>query len=79
MLRRWLREAGAEADEAHDLVMAANEAWQNALEHGTGFARTTVGVDLEVDGEHGDDHACATPGRARARRRRTPTAAAASS
>ncbi|HWI74772.1 MAG TPA: ATP-binding protein, partial [Baekduia sp.] len=46
---RWLREAGAEGDEVHDLVMAANEAWQNALEHGTCFARTTVGVDLEVD------------------------------
>jgi anti-sigma regulatory factor (Ser/Thr protein kinase) len=49
LLARWLREAGAEGDEVHDLVMAANEAWQNALEHGTGFARTTVGVDLEVD------------------------------
>jgi PAS domain S-box-containing protein len=50
---RWLREIGAEGDEVHDLVMAANEAWQNALEHGTGFARTTVGIDLEVD-PHGD-------------------------
>ncbi|MCW2984194.1 MAG: SpoIIE family protein phosphatase, partial [Conexibacter sp.] len=50
---RWLREAGAEGDEVHDLVMAANEAWQNALEHGTNFARTTVGVDLEVD-PHGE-------------------------
>ncbi len=50
---RWLHEAGAERDEVHDLVMAANEAWQNALEHGTNFARTTVGVDLEVD-DHGE-------------------------
>jgi PAS domain S-box-containing protein len=50
---RWLRETGAEGDEVHDLVMAANEAWQNALEHGTNFARTTVGVDLEVD-PHGE-------------------------
>jgi PAS domain S-box-containing protein len=49
MLTRWLREAGAQEDEVHDLVMAANEAWQNALEHGTGFARTTIGVDLEAD------------------------------
>jgi PAS domain S-box-containing protein len=48
LLARWLREAGAHGDEVHDLVMAANEAWQNALEHGTGFARTTVGVDLEL-------------------------------
>ncbi|MCW3000947.1 MAG: SpoIIE family protein phosphatase [Conexibacter sp.] len=49
MLTRWLREAGAEDDEVHDLVMAGNEAWQNALEHGTGFARTTIDVDLEVE------------------------------
>ncbi|HWH93718.1 MAG TPA: SpoIIE family protein phosphatase [Baekduia sp.] len=49
LLARWLREMGAEGDEVHDLVMAANEAWQNALEHGTGFARTTVDVDLEAD------------------------------
>jgi PAS domain S-box-containing protein len=48
VLARWLDEAGAERDEAHDIVMAANEAWQNALEHGTGFARTTVDVDLEL-------------------------------
>jgi anti-sigma regulatory factor (Ser/Thr protein kinase) len=47
VLGRWLREAGAERDEIHDRVMAANEAWQNALEHGTGFARTTVDVELE--------------------------------
>jgi anti-sigma regulatory factor (Ser/Thr protein kinase) len=51
VLGRWLVEVGAEADEAHDIVMAANEAWQNALEHGTGFARTTVGVELEAAGE----------------------------
>ena len=51
VLARWLQEAGAERDEANDLVMAANEAWQNALEHGTGFARTTVDVDLERAGE----------------------------
>jgi anti-sigma regulatory factor (Ser/Thr protein kinase) len=57
LLARWLREAGAEADEVHDLVMAANEAWQNALEHGTGFARTTVDVDLEVD-PHGEVSIC---------------------
>jgi PAS domain S-box-containing protein len=50
---RWLREQGAQPDEVHDLVMAANEAWQNALEHGTNFARTTVGVDLQVD-PHGE-------------------------
>jgi anti-sigma regulatory factor (Ser/Thr protein kinase) len=48
---RWLGEMGAEGDETRDLVMAANEAWQNALEHGTGFARTSVVVDLEADDE----------------------------
>jgi anti-sigma regulatory factor (Ser/Thr protein kinase) len=49
VLGRWLTEAGAERDEVHDLVMAANEAWQNALEHGTGFARTTIDIELTVD------------------------------
>ena len=51
VLHRWLDEAGAERDEANELVMAANEAWQNAIEHGTGFARTTVDVELEQRGE----------------------------
>jgi PAS domain S-box-containing protein len=51
VLTRWLEEAGAERDEVRDMVMAANEAWQNALEHGTGFARTTVDVDLTRMGE----------------------------
>jgi anti-sigma regulatory factor (Ser/Thr protein kinase) len=53
MLRRWLIEMGAAPDEMAGIVMAANEAWQNALEHGTNFARTTVGVDLEAD-PHGE-------------------------
>jgi anti-sigma regulatory factor (Ser/Thr protein kinase) len=48
VLRRWLEEAGADAGETAEVVMAANEAWQNALEHGTGFARTTVDVDLRL-------------------------------
>lgn len=48
VLHRWLGEAGAERDEASELVMAANEAWQNALEHGTGLARTTIDVELEA-------------------------------
>jgi anti-sigma regulatory factor (Ser/Thr protein kinase) len=47
VLRRWLEEAGARREEVGELVMAANEAWQNALEHGTGFARTTIDVELE--------------------------------
>ena len=40
---------GAAPDEMDDIVMAANEAWQNAIEHGHDFAPATVGVDLEVD------------------------------
>ncbi|WP_187369272.1 SpoIIE family protein phosphatase [Baekduia soli] len=52
VLARWLAEAGAQRDEVGELVMAANEAWQNALEHGTGFARTTVDIELEArDGQ----------------------------
>jgi PAS domain S-box-containing protein len=50
-LARWLTEAGAEPDEVQDIVLAANEAWQNALEHGTGFARTTVDVELDRTGD----------------------------
>jgi CheY-like chemotaxis protein/anti-sigma regulatory factor (Ser/Thr protein kinase) len=51
VLQRWLQEAGAEPDEAAQLLMAANEAWQNALEHGHNFARTLVDVELERRGE----------------------------
>lgn len=50
-LERWLDEQGAERDETAELIMAANEAWQNALEHGTGFARTTVDIELERQGD----------------------------
>ena len=61
--------------------MAANEAWQNALEHGTQFARATVGVDLEVDGHHEVTITVRDPGRPRGSRARPRirTAAAASS
>lgn len=50
VLHRWLAEVGADRDEVNELVMAANEAWQNALEHGTGLARTTIDVELEARG-----------------------------
>ncbi|MEA2445167.1 MAG: hypothetical protein QOJ12_2459 [Thermoleophilales bacterium] len=49
MLRRWLAELGAEPDEIGGAVMAANEAWQNALEHGHGFAAVPVHVRFERD------------------------------
>jgi anti-sigma regulatory factor (Ser/Thr protein kinase) len=49
MLRRWLTEMGAERDEMAAIVMAANEAWQNAIEHGHGFAPVPVTVRFERD------------------------------
>jgi PAS domain S-box-containing protein len=49
MLRRWLAEMGASADEAASIVMAANEAWQNAIEHGHDFAPVPVTVRFERD------------------------------
>jgi PAS domain S-box-containing protein len=51
MLRRWLGEVGAQDDETGAIVMAANEAWQNAIEHGHGFAAVPVSVRFELDGE----------------------------
>jgi PAS domain S-box-containing protein len=47
MLRRWLTEMGAERDETAAIVMAANEAWQNAIEHGHGWAPVPVSVRFE--------------------------------
>jgi PAS domain S-box-containing protein len=51
MLRRWLNEVGATADQTASIVMAANEAWQNAIEHGHDFAPVPVSVRFELDGE----------------------------
>ena len=50
MLRRWLAEMGASADESAGIVMAANEAWQNAIEHGHDFAPVPVSVRFAVEG-----------------------------
>jgi anti-sigma regulatory factor (Ser/Thr protein kinase) len=47
MLRRWLLEMGAAPDEMGGIVMAANEAWQNALEHGHDFQPVPVNVRFE--------------------------------
>ena len=49
MLRRWLIEMGAAPDEMAGIVMAANEAWQNALEHGHDFQPVPVNVRFERD------------------------------
>ena len=56
MLRRWLAEVGADADESAAIVLAANEAWQNAIEHGHGFQPVPVSVRFtrEDDAVRGD-------------------------
>jgi anti-sigma regulatory factor (Ser/Thr protein kinase) len=51
MLRRWLGEMGAGADDIASIVMAANEAWQNAIEHGHDFAPVPVSVRFAHEDE----------------------------
>ena len=51
MLRRWLGEMGAAPDEVAGIVMAANEAWQNAIEHGHDFAHVPVHVRFQREGD----------------------------
>ncbi len=48
-LRRWLEERGAEADEVQDIVMAVNEACQNAIEHAYGLAPEPFDVKLTCE------------------------------
>jgi len=45
-LRRWLAAAGSAPEELQDVTMAANEAIQNAIEHGHGLTRRSVEVTL---------------------------------
>jgi PAS domain S-box-containing protein len=47
MLRRWLQEAGASDDDAAAVTMAANEAWENAIEHAHAFAPVPISVAFE--------------------------------
>ncbi len=47
-LRRWLEEAGAHPGEAAEITMAANEAMQNAIEHGNAYAVAPITVSLEL-------------------------------
>jgi anti-sigma regulatory factor (Ser/Thr protein kinase) len=47
MLRRWLVEAGAGPDDVAAVTMAANEAWQNAIEHAHAFAPVPISVAFE--------------------------------
>ncbi|MEA2144017.1 MAG: hypothetical protein QOI64_2447, partial [Solirubrobacteraceae bacterium] len=51
-LRRWLVEHGADEDETEDVIMACNEACENAVEHGYGFGDDLFAVEFEdTDGE----------------------------
>jgi len=50
-LRRWLEERGAEADEVQDVVMAVNEACQNAIEHA--YALSPEPFDVKLTCEDG--------------------------
>jgi PAS domain S-box-containing protein len=56
MLRRWLLEAGASDAEVGAITMAANEAWQNAIEHAHRFAPVPVRISFEL----ADDEAVIT-------------------
>src|SRR3954468_15405750 len=51
MLRRWLAEAGASPDDVAAVTMAANEAWQNAIEHAHAFAPVPISVAFERRGD----------------------------
>jgi PAS domain S-box-containing protein len=48
-LRRWLAESGAEPDEVQDIVMATNEACQNAIEHAYGLSPEPFQVALDTE------------------------------
>ncbi|MEA2247395.1 MAG: hypothetical protein QOH46_1924 [Solirubrobacteraceae bacterium] len=47
MLRRWLTETGASPDDVAAVTMAANEAWENAIEHAHAFAPVPISVAFE--------------------------------
>ncbi|MDP1846398.1 MAG: SpoIIE family protein phosphatase [Solirubrobacteraceae bacterium] len=49
-LRRWLVEHGADVDEAEDVIMACNEACENAIEHGYDFGDDLFTVEFSAEG-----------------------------
>jgi PAS domain S-box-containing protein len=51
MLRRWLAEAGAPPEDVAAVTMAANEAWENAIEHAHAFAPVPISVAFERRGD----------------------------
>jgi anti-sigma regulatory factor (Ser/Thr protein kinase) len=50
ILRRWLGETAADADETEDIIMACNEACENSVEHGYKFGDDLFDVCFERDG-----------------------------
>ncbi len=72
-VRRWLREAGADAVETHDITMACNEACQNAIEHAYALGADLFDVVLERTGadvqitvrDHGSWKSTTSPDRGR--------------
>ena len=49
-LRRWLVERGADEDETEDVIMACNEACENAVEHGYRFGHDLFDVEFSDAG-----------------------------
>lgn len=47
-LRSWLAVAGVDAETARDIVLAANEALSNAVEHGSTSAHTIVTLQADA-------------------------------
>jgi PAS domain S-box-containing protein len=66
MLRRWLAEADASADDVAAVTMAANEAWENAIEHAHAFAPVPITTTWTLEGQEAvicvEDAGALTPG-----------------
>ncbi|HEX7096200.1 MAG TPA: SpoIIE family protein phosphatase [Acidimicrobiales bacterium] len=50
-VRRWLHRHGIVGDDAHDIVLAIDEACSNAVRHGSAGPHTDVVLDAHVDGD----------------------------
>jgi PAS domain S-box-containing protein len=51
MMRRWLCEVDASPDDIAAVTMAANEAWENAIEHAHAFAPVPISTTWTLEGE----------------------------
>ena len=47
-VRRWLREAGADPQQEHDILVACGEAWTNAVQHAYGAGEGVVDSELRL-------------------------------